>query len=65
MSSCEKCWGDAYLRARLSHRDQTDCYYELLEERKGNPCTPKEKAGQWWDEEKQCDSRVEDKVKGE
>jgi len=57
MSSCEKCWGDAYLRMRNTGKAQYICYHELLIERAGNPCTPEEQAGQWWDEEKQCDRR--------
>ena len=56
--TCEKCWADAALRAFSTHRSQMECYLELLEERKDNPCTPKEQAGQWWDEEKQKDSRL-------
>ncbi len=57
MATCEKCWEDAYLISCGSMKSQTECYYELLEERKDNPCTPKEQAGQWWDEEKQIDIR--------
>jgi len=55
MSACEKCWNDAY---NYGMGDQPKKYRELLEERKDNPCTPREQAGQWWDEEKQCDSRL-------
>lgn len=40
-----------------STKGQAEHYHDLLEERKDNPCTPKEQAGQFWDEEKQCDSR--------
>jgi len=56
---CEKCWGDAYRRSFFSGKDQIDCYHELLEERKNNPCTPEEQAGDYWDEENQCDSRAQ------
>ena len=35
---CEKCWADAFGRSRNTGRTQTECYYELLEERKDNPC---------------------------
>ena len=42
---CEKCWSDAYLRSRLTHRSQADCYSEILEERKDNPCSAEEQAG--------------------
>lgn len=59
MASCEKCWGDAYLRF-LSNpmKDQSEHYHILLEERKNNPCSPEEQAGQWWDDINQCDSRL-------
>lgn len=59
MSSCEKCWGDAYLRS-VNHpmKSQAEHYSDLIEERKNNPCAPKEQAGQFWDEEKQCDTRI-------
>jgi hypothetical protein len=57
MAACEKCWADAYMRSIGSGKSQSDCYYELLEERKNNPCTPQEQAGDYWDEEKQCDRR--------
>jgi hypothetical protein len=43
---CEKCWSDAYLKAKSTGRSQAECYLELLEERKDNPCTPEEQAGQ-------------------
>ena len=58
MSCCEKCWSDA---GRMAHGfdSKVDIYNELLDERKDNPCTPREQAGQWWDEEKQCDTRIE------
>ncbi len=58
MASCEKCWGDAYLRLQSNPwKTQVDCYLELLVERKDNPCSPRERAGQFWDEEKQMDKR--------
>jgi len=61
MASCEKCWSDAFLRSYSTHKSQSVCYHELLEERKNNPCSPREQAGMFWDEEKQCDSRkIED-----
>lgn len=34
-----------------------ECYHELLEERKDHPCSSKQQAGQFWNEEKQCDNR--------
>ena len=57
MAACEKCWGDAYRRMLSTGKSQGECYIELLEERKNNPCSPKEQAGQFWDEEKQIDKR--------
>ena len=59
MSACEKCWSDAYLLAWGTGKSQADCYFELLEERKDNPCTPEQQAGDFWDDEKQCDRRKE------
>jgi hypothetical protein len=59
MSACEKCWGDAYVRFMSNpFKDQVEHYHDLLEERKDNPCSPEEQAGQWWDEKKQCDKRL-------
>jgi len=39
MVMCEKCWNDAYFR--MIHRGgcQTEHYYNLLKERKDNPCS--------------------------
>ena len=54
---CEKCWRDAFRRAYGSHRDQADCYHEILEERKNSPCTLEQQAGEYWDKEKKCDTR--------
>lgn len=42
---CEKCWGEAFLRARIDGRAQVEHYAELLTERKDNPCTADEQAG--------------------
>ena len=44
--ACEKCWGDAYLRSLSSGKSQADCYRELLEERKNNPCSEAEQKGE-------------------
>lgn len=57
MPMCEKCWADA---AGMWTGDQVATYQRLVAERNaaGHPCTPRERAGQWWDEERQCDSRV-------
>jgi hypothetical protein len=38
--TCEKCWGDAYLRMQGDpSRSQTDHYYDLLKERNNGKCT--------------------------
>ena len=39
---CNKCWGDAYMRSLDTGKSQTECYCELLEERKDNPCSIEE-----------------------
>jgi hypothetical protein len=57
VSCCEKCWEDAWTICLFSNKTQSECYHELLEERKNNPCSPKEQAGQFWDEKKQIDIR--------
>ena len=43
--TCEKCWGDAYKRMLYTGRGQAECYRELLEERRDNPCTLEEQRG--------------------
>ena len=45
-AACEKCWADAYrrMKANLS-KSQGEHYYDLLEERKHNPCSVKEQKG--------------------
>ena len=59
MASCEKCWEDACMLEYSERRkSRAEYYHDLIAERKDNPCTPREQAGQWWDEEKQCDSRL-------
>ncbi|HDZ77098.1 MAG TPA: hypothetical protein ENH41_03345 [Candidatus Omnitrophica bacterium] len=58
MSSCEKCWADAYSKMYGGYKNQSEAYKALLAERKDNPCTPKEQAGQWWDEKRQVDTRA-------
>jgi len=35
---CEQCWSDAYQMMYLLGGSQTDHYYQLLKERKDNPC---------------------------
>lgn len=56
-TSCEKCWDDAGIRAMETGKTKTECYNEITKERNDNPCTPKERAGQFWDEERQRDRR--------
>ena len=53
----EKCWSDAYTKSYGGNGDQVEWYQKLLKERKDKPCTPKEQAGDYWDEDKQMDSR--------
>jgi hypothetical protein len=65
MAACENCWGDAYLRHLVTGRPQDECYRELLAERKDDPCSPREQAGQFWDEERQCDRRLLSREGGE
>jgi len=57
MPACERCWGDAFHKSRITGRSQGECYTELIEERKNKPCTQKEQAGDYWNEENQCDKR--------
>lgn len=61
MAACEKCWEDArriHFRQPRRGEELYDVYKRLLDERKDNPCTPREQAGQFWDEEKQIDKRL-------
>lgn len=47
MASCEKCWGDAYMRTHTDpSKNQGEHYNDLIEERRKNPCTPEEQAGE-------------------
>lgn len=57
MAACEKCWEDAYNMMIATGKSQSECYKILLEERKDNPCSPEEQAGQFWDEKLQKDKR--------
>ena len=46
MASCEKCWGDAYMRSRENPiKAQAEHYADLVAERAESPCTPEEQAG--------------------
>ena len=43
---CEKCWSDAYRRMLADpSKSQGEHYYDLLEERKDNPCSLEEQSG--------------------
>ena len=58
MPGCEKCWSDAYSRLMSNpSKPQAYHYHDLITERADHPCSAREQAGQWWDKEKQCDSR--------
>ena len=59
MPSCEKCWSEARRRSMFEGGTISDHYYRVMKEVEdsGNVCTAREKAGQFWDEERQCDSR--------
>lgn len=47
MASCEKCWSDAYMMKYSDPmKGQTEHYQDLIEERKDNPCTPEQQAGE-------------------
>lgn len=45
MAACEKCWADAFTRSLVNGRSQTENYRDLLNEREGAPCSPREQAG--------------------
>lgn len=55
--TCEKCWSDAHQLARRCGGAQVDSYHILLAERREHPCSPREQAGQFWDDERQVDRR--------
>lgn len=60
MAACEKCWADAFRAAMADpSMDQAAHYHLLLIKRNGEGpiCTPREQAGQYWDEQRQCDTR--------
>ncbi len=42
MPTCEKCWRDAH----VGDFDVAANYSRLIEERKGDPCSPEEQAGE-------------------
>ncbi len=60
MAACEKCWSDARSMAVSTGKSIAVCYGELVEERRNSPCTPRQQAGQFWDEETGLDTRLLD-----
>lgn len=54
---CEKCWNDARSAMLFLGEPIEKAYFRLIEERKDNPCTPKEAAGLYWDSEREVDTR--------
>lgn len=47
MASCEKCWRDAYFMTLSDPmKGQSEHYQDLIAERKDEPCTPEQQAGQ-------------------
>ena len=52
MSSCEKCWRDS------TGDDHAVRYAELIEQRRANPCTPEEQAGELAGECPFCDRKT-------
>lgn len=60
MAGCEKCWARAYLMTYENGKSQAENYSDLIKEanRSGVKCTPKEQAGEFWDEKLQIDTRL-------
>ena len=54
MPMCEACWSEAYRQAIMGTTSQTEHFQKIVEKCEH---TPKEKAGQWWDEKNQRDER--------
>jgi len=47
MSVCEKCWSDAGCRVYSdTSKTKAEHYFDLLKERKDNPCTKEEQVGE-------------------
>lgn len=46
MSACEKCWSDADILAALRGMSKSEVYLILLEERRDNPYSPEQQAGE-------------------
>ena len=61
MACCEKCWAEAGKRHMSNpHKSKSDHYYDVMHEveDEGKACTPKEKAGHFWDKKNQRDNRT-------
>lgn len=62
MASCERCWGEARRRVLCGELpgSVSSAYLKVLKEREdaGIVCTPQERAGMYWDEAAQRDSRA-------
>jgi len=56
--TCEKCWQDAKKEGYANDTSVYDHYKRILKERENNPCSPKEQAGIFWDDEKGIDKRL-------
>lgn len=63
MSSCEKCWRDAH--ADFPYTDVSEEYGRLMSERKDNPCTPEEQAGEFSETCADCDRKTVHQATGE
>jgi hypothetical protein len=56
---CRKCWDEAGRIASSRQSDQVEEYTRLIDSRKENPCSPEEQAGEYWDTERQVDTRYD------
>lgn len=55
MPGCEKCWRDS---ARGPYSDHAEDYRELIHQRRDNPCSPEEQAGEYATLCVYCDRRT-------
>jgi hypothetical protein len=59
MASCEKCWEDAFYRSMVdAFKSKSEHYSDLIKERKDNPCTPEEQAGEEAEICKECNRQT-------
>ena len=63
MSSCERCWADAHKGG--PYADVAANYARLMGERKDNPCTPEQQAGEFAEECPKCKRKVIHQYTGE